>query len=89
MSRVLELGNCNSNYWKQKFIDSLPTLFAKRGRKQLQVNHTRVPYKNYSYGKLIGMCTQEGLALCSEIKVRQQIKTQPLTERQQLGHFYE
>nr|KAJ0223663.1 hypothetical protein LSAT_V11C200059930 [Lactuca sativa] len=89
MSRVLELDDCNSNYWKQKFIDSLPTLFAERVRKQLQGNHPQIPYENYSYGKLIGICTQEGLALCNEIKLNQQIKKQRLAERQQLGNLLE
>ncbi|XP_070013189.1 uncharacterized protein [Nicotiana sylvestris] len=38
---------------------------------------------------LKGVCTQEGLALCNEIKLNQQIKKHHLNERQQLGVFCE
>ncbi|XP_075108865.1 uncharacterized protein LOC142180707 [Nicotiana tabacum] len=41
-------------------------------------------------GQLKGcVCTQEGLALCNEIKLNQQIKKHRLNERQQLGEFCE
>ncbi|KAG5575445.1 hypothetical protein H5410_055579, partial [Solanum commersonii] len=36
-----------------KFINGLPPLFAKRVRKALRNNHGEIPYKDYSYGKLI------------------------------------
>ncbi|XP_070005416.1 uncharacterized protein [Nicotiana sylvestris] len=48
-----------------------------------------INYDTYSYGKLFSVCTQEGLALCNEIKLNQQIKKHRLTERQQLGEFCE
>lgn len=46
-----------------------------------------IPYESYTYGNLIGTCVQEGIALCNEIKLNQQIKRQRLTERKQLGQF--
>ena len=88
LSRVMELNDCNSVYWKTKFIDGLPHLFAERVKNQLRVDNT-IPYENYTYGKLIGTCIQEGLALCSEIKLNHQIKTQHLNEKRQLGEFCE
>ena len=48
-----------------------------------------IDYNNYSYGKLFSVCTQEGLAMCNEIKLNQKIKKHHLTERQQLGEFCE
>uniref|UniRef100_A0A1S3YS16 CCHC-type domain-containing protein n=1 Tax=Nicotiana tabacum TaxID=4097 RepID=A0A1S3YS16_TOBAC len=89
LSRVMELPESNSTHWKSKFIDGLPPLFAERIRKVLRGTGMSIDYNNYSYGKLFSVCTQEGLALCNEIKLNQQIKKHRLTERQQLGEFCE
>ncbi|KAG5571215.1 hypothetical protein H5410_060981 [Solanum commersonii] len=56
-------------YWKVKFIDGLPLLFAKRVRKTLRGSYGEIPYKDYTYGKIIGTCTQEGLNLCNELNI--------------------
>ena len=85
----MELPECNSTHWKSKFIDGLPTLFAERVRKALRGTAMRIDYNSYSYGKLISVCTQEGLALCNEIKLNQEIKRHRLNDRQQLGEFCE
>ena len=88
LSRVMELNDCNSDYWKSKFIDGLPKFFAEKVRNQLRVNNI-INYNDYTYGKLIGTCVREGLAVCNEIKLNYQIKTQHLNEKRQLGEFCE
>ncbi|XP_060210558.1 uncharacterized protein LOC132637495 [Lycium barbarum] len=85
----MELPECNDTSWKSKFIDGLPALFAERVRKTLRKGEVSINYDNYTYGKLIGTCMQEGLALCNEIKLNQQIKRHGLNKRQQLGEFCE
>ncbi|KAG5589385.1 hypothetical protein H5410_039899 [Solanum commersonii] len=85
----MELPECNNTHWKSKFIDRLPTLFAERVRKSLRGDDHSINYDNYTYGKLISACVQEGLSLCNEIKLNQQIKRHRLTERKQLGEFCE
>ncbi|KAK9705730.1 hypothetical protein RND81_07G077700 [Saponaria officinalis] len=87
LSRVMELPESRNAHWKAKFIDGLPHLFAERVKTALRGQHNAIPYDNYSYGKLIGTCTEQGLKLCNEIKLTQQIKRQHLTERNQLGDF--
>ena len=74
LSRVTELPECNNIHWKSKFIDGLPSLFAERIRKKLRKDQINIPYESYTYGALIDTCIQEGLALCNEIKLSQQIK---------------
>ena len=83
----MELPECNNVHWKSKFIDGLPNLFAKRVRRRLKKDYTMIPYETYTYGALIDTCIQEGLALCNEIRLNQQIKRQSLDERKQLGQF--
>ncbi|KAG5616195.1 hypothetical protein H5410_016019 [Solanum commersonii] len=42
---------------------------------------------NFTYGKLIGTCTQEGINLCNELKLSRQLKMDKLREKSQLGDF--
>ncbi|KAG5615136.1 hypothetical protein H5410_014960 [Solanum commersonii] len=53
---------------KAIFIDDLPPLFAERVRKILRNEQGIIPYNDYTYGGLIGICTQEGINLCNELK---------------------
>ncbi|KAG5630653.1 hypothetical protein H5410_002370 [Solanum commersonii] len=54
------LENC-LKHWKAKFIDGIPPLFAERVKKTLQNFQGAIPYGAYTYGKLIGACTQKDL----------------------------
>ncbi|XP_047264336.1 uncharacterized protein LOC124896695 [Capsicum annuum] len=85
----MELPESNSSHWKSMFIDGLPILFAERIRKTLRGPNVSINYEAYTYGNPIKVVTQEGLNLCSGIKLNQQIKKYRITERQQLGEFYE
>ncbi|XP_075097900.1 uncharacterized protein LOC142175220 [Nicotiana tabacum] len=87
MSRVMELPENKFEHWKAKFIDGLPSLFAERVRKVLRGSYGEIPYADYTYGKLIGICTQEGLNLCNELRLSRQLKMDKLKERNQLGDF--
>ncbi|KAG5580462.1 hypothetical protein H5410_051089 [Solanum commersonii] len=42
-----------------------------------------IPYSNFTYGKLIGACTQEGINLCNELKLSRQLKMDKLREKSQ------
>ncbi|KAG5580592.1 hypothetical protein H5410_051219 [Solanum commersonii] len=46
-----------------------------------------IPYSDFTYGKLIGACTQEGINLCNELKLSRQVKMDKLREKSQLGDF--
>ncbi|XP_060200454.1 uncharacterized protein LOC132628707 [Lycium barbarum] len=87
LSSVMELPECDNTHWKSKFIDGLPSLFAERVTKALRKGETSINYDEYTYGKLIGTCVQEGLSLYNDIKLNQQIKRHHLNERQKLGEF--
>ncbi|XP_070035992.1 uncharacterized protein [Nicotiana tomentosiformis] len=87
MSRVMELPENKYEHWKAKFIDGLPSLFAERVRKTLRGSYGEISYKDYTYEKLIGVCTQEGLNLCNELKLSRQLKIDKLKDKSQLGDF--
>ncbi|KAG5567901.1 hypothetical protein H5410_065083, partial [Solanum commersonii] len=46
-----------------------------------------IPYSNFTYGKLIEACTQEGINLCNELKLSRQLKMDKLREKSQMGDF--
>nr|XP_016493008.1 PREDICTED: uncharacterized protein LOC107812425 [Nicotiana tabacum] len=87
MSRVMELPKNKFDHWKTKFIDGLPSLFAERVRKILRGSYGEIPYKDYTYGTLIGICTHEGLNLCNELRLSKHLKMDKLKEKSQLGDF--
>ncbi|KAG5570726.1 hypothetical protein H5410_060492 [Solanum commersonii] len=65
ISRLMELPKNSYKHWKAKFIDGLASLFGERIRKMLRNEHGEIPYKDYTYGQLIGLgdfCTQFGLS---------------------------
>ncbi|KAG5590219.1 hypothetical protein H5410_040733 [Solanum commersonii] len=83
----MELLKNGLEFWKAKFIDGLPSLFAERVKKTLGDPQGIIPYNNFTYGKLIGVCTQEGINLCNELKLSRQLKMDKLREKSQLVDF--
>ncbi|KAG5576991.1 hypothetical protein H5410_057125 [Solanum commersonii] len=83
----MELPENGLEHWKAKFIDGLPLLFAERVRKTLRTRQGTIAYSTFSYGKLIGACTQEDINLCNELKLSRQLKIDKLRERSQMGDF--
>ncbi|KAG5569976.1 hypothetical protein H5410_059742 [Solanum commersonii] len=64
-----------------------PPFFAKRIKKTLSNPQGAIPYNLFTYGKLIGACTQEGFNLCNELKLFRHLKIDKKGERSQLGDF--
>ncbi|KAG5571813.1 hypothetical protein H5410_061579 [Solanum commersonii] len=87
LSQVMELPENGLGFWKAKFIDGLPSLFAKRVKKTLRDRKGIIPYSNFTCGKLIGACTEEGINLFNELKLSRQLKMDKLKEKSQLGDF--
>ncbi|KAG5630730.1 hypothetical protein H5410_002447 [Solanum commersonii] len=87
LSRVMELPENGLEFRKAKFIDGLPSLFAERVKKTLRNPQGITPYSDFTYEKLIGACTQEGINLCNELKLSRQLKMDKLREKAQLGDF--
>ena len=89
LAKVTQLADANQNYWKAKFIDGLPALFAEKVRQRLRDQHDghTIPYDHLTYGDIISTCTQTGISLCNDLKLQYQLKQQNLTGRRELGEF--
>ena len=67
--------DCNQPLWKEKFIAGLPTVFSEKIRTKLRnQNNERIPYDRLTYGDLVNIINEEGLLLCSDLRLKQQIK---------------
>ncbi|KAG5616159.1 hypothetical protein H5410_015983 [Solanum commersonii] len=72
----------------RSLLNGLRCRHLERVKKTLRDPQGIIPYSNFTYGKLIGACTQEGINLCNELKLSRQLKMDKLREKFQLGDFY-
>ncbi|KAL4199650.1 hypothetical protein AMTRI_Chr03g145930 [Amborella trichopoda] len=89
-SRLLIREDCQLDHWKEKFIAGLPYLFAEKVKERLRKKHNGIiVYSSYTLGELSAEICAEGLALCTDMKLKRQIDKQKLTKKKELGDFCE
>ncbi|KAG5629322.1 hypothetical protein H5410_001039 [Solanum commersonii] len=71
----------------RSLLNGLRCRHLERVKKTLRNSRGIIPYSEFTYGKLIGACTQEGINLCNELKLSRQLKMDKLREKSQLGDF--
>jgi hypothetical protein len=77
-------------YWKEKFIDGLPSLFAHKVKDEL-INPTTgsIDYENLTYGDLFSIIKKLGIKMCVDQKmIRQQLKNAKKA-KYEMGNFCE
>ena len=73
--KVMTRHDCGNHYWKEKFISGLPTLFVEKVRQIIRnIHNGGIPYESLTYGELITFVNNEGLALCTDLKLKSQMK---------------
>ena len=73
--KVISKPNCGSHYWKEKFISGSPTLFVENVRQRIKnIHNERILYKSLTHGELITFINNEGLAFCTDLKLKSQMK---------------
>ncbi|KAG5580590.1 hypothetical protein H5410_051217 [Solanum commersonii] len=71
----------------RSLLNGLRCRHIERVKKTLRNPQGIIPYSDFTYGKLIGACMQEGINLCNELKLSRQVKMDKLREKSQLGDF--
>ena len=68
LTYVLQRKDANENYWKEKFVSGLPTLFSQRIRQKLRdhCGTIEIPWHNLTYDHLFSFIKKEVLALCTK-----------------------
>ncbi|KAG9446363.1 hypothetical protein H6P81_012491 [Aristolochia fimbriata] len=86
-SRVMTLADAANSYWKQRFIEGLPTQFAMKVKEMLRPGpNEEINWNILHYGQLQTACTRQGLLLCNDLRLKKQLKQDQISQRT-LGTF--
>ncbi|KAG9444951.1 hypothetical protein H6P81_016291 [Aristolochia fimbriata] len=86
-SRVMTLADAANPYWKQGFIEGLPTQFAMKVKEMLRPGpNEEINWNILHYGQLQTACTRQGLLLCNDLRLKKQLKQDQISQRT-LGTF--
>jgi hypothetical protein len=72
LSRVMSRDDSNQPFWKEKFINGLPHLFAHKIKQVLVNENNVINYDNLTYGNIISAIQKEGLKMCIDMKISNQ-----------------
>ena len=82
-------SDCNQSFWKEKFISRVPRIFSKRIRIKIKEQfNSQIPYDKLTYGEIISIVTTEGINLCNDFKLKQQMKNEQRIYKNEFGSFY-
>ena len=83
------LEDCLKPYWKEKFIASLPHLFAHKVKEELADKNGTINYDGLTYGDIFNTIKKLGINMCNDQKMlRQQLKNSK-KDKYEMGHFCE
>ena len=71
-TRVMHKSNCNSPFWKEKFINGLPRLFGEKVKETLSTLLGVKDYDNLTYGDISSTIHNEGMKMCRDLKIQSQ-----------------
>ncbi|CAN1183322.1 hypothetical protein LINPERPRIM_LOCUS42807 [Linum perenne] len=90
LSKVFLREDCQHDFWKEKFLSGLPSLFAERIKNRIKLRHEGIiPYSQFTYGELASEVVAEGINLCNELKLHKQAKMDKMSGKRALGDFCE
>jgi hypothetical protein len=88
-SIVMLRDDSNKPFWKEKFIDGLPNLFAHKIRTVLSNSNGIIDYDTLTYGDIISTIKQEGLKMCIEQRIAKQQYDNKRKAKYEMGNFCE
>jgi hypothetical protein len=88
-SKVMLREYSNKPYWKEKFIDGLPNLFAHKIRTVLSNSNEIIDYDTLTYGDIISTIKQEGLKMCIEQRIAKQQSDNKRKAKYEMRNFCE
>ncbi|XP_060177948.1 uncharacterized protein LOC132607888 [Lycium barbarum] len=88
LEKVMIREDCGNDFWKEKFISGLPSLFAEKVRTKIKDRFNgRIPYENLTYGDIISYVNVTRLELCTDLKLKHYLKKDQQQSRKELGSF--
>ncbi|KAL0013746.1 hypothetical protein SO802_000815 [Lithocarpus litseifolius] len=65
-------SDCNSPFWKEKFINGLPRLFGEKVKETLYNPLGVIDSDNLTYGDISSTIRSEGMKMCKDFKIQSQ-----------------
>ena len=91
LTNVLKREDNTQDFWKERFIAGLPSLFGERILNKLRQNFgtSDIPFGLLTFGQLFGIIKSEALNLCNEIKLQSKYGNERAQSRKEMGTFCE
>ncbi|CAL8992099.1 unnamed protein product [Prunus brigantina] len=89
ISRVMLRDDSNQPFWKEKFVNGLPNLFAHKIRTTLSNEQGHIDWNSLTYGNIISTINQVGMKMCIDFKIGRQIQSDRKSAKYELGNFCE
>ena len=69
ISRVILQKDCHKSYWKERFIDGLPPIFAHKVKQVLMGKNDSIDYDHQTYGDIFSAIKKLGINMCNDEKL--------------------
>ena len=69
---VMHRSDCNSLFWKEKFINGLPKLFGEKVKETRSTPLDVIDFDNLTYGDISSTIHSEGMKMCRDLKIQSQ-----------------
>ena len=79
--------NCNYPFWKEKFINDLPSPFAHKIKETLSNTLGVINYDDLTYGDISSVIRREGLKMCINMKIQNQANKDKRKAKYEVGNF--
>ena len=88
ISRVMLQKDCYKPYWKEKFIDGLPSIFVHKVKQELMGKNDCIDYDNLTYGDILSTIKKLGINMCNDEKLlKHQLKNKRKAKYEMCNFF--
>ncbi|KAL4655043.1 hypothetical protein ACB092_01G422700 [Castanea dentata] len=88
-SKVMLRKDSTKPYWKERFIDGLPPIFAHKVKNELIGKNDSIHFDNLTYGDIFSTIKKLGINMCNDEKwLKQQLKDKKKA-KYEMGNFCE
>ena len=88
LAKLIFRPDARASFWKEKFLFGVPRALNEKVQESLrEKNNGTIPYADLTYGDLISEVKKEGLKLCSQLILHNQVKKDLKASRKDLGSY--
>ena len=89
LSRVMLRTDCHKPYWKERFIDGLPPIFAHKVKQELMGKNDSIDYDSLTYGDILSTIKKLGINMCNDEKLLKYQLQNKRKAKYEMGNFCE